>query len=147
MNGDKDVGNTHGKILIFVVVVLINNFGTNLHPPLTKGLQHRAISSQSMLSHSSASPEWHLVLATWWPLPTLPDTDSKEGYSPSHREVSWPLWPPSLPAWDLLLWEHLMERMLAFHLFTTEDPKAYIWHKVKTTHWNSLHRTVHNWTY
>ena len=149
VNGDNDVGNTHGKVLIFVVVVLINNFGTEPHPPTIpppKGLQHRAISSQSMLSHSSASPEWHLVSATWRPLSTLPDTDCKEGYSSSHREVSRSLWPPSLPAWDLLLWEHLTERMLALHLSTTEDPKAYTWHKVKITHWNSLHRIMDNFT-
>ena len=37
--------------------------------------------------------------SNWQPLPTLPDTDSEEGYSASHREVSWPLWPPSLSAW------------------------------------------------
>jgi len=55
-NGDSDVGNTHRKVLIFVVVVLINIILV-LNSPLPKGLQHRAISSQSMLSHSSALPE------------------------------------------------------------------------------------------
>jgi hypothetical protein len=40
----------------------------------------------------------------------------------------------------------MRERMLAHHLFTTEDPKANTWHKVKAIYQNFLHRVTDNLT-
>jgi hypothetical protein len=53
VNGNSDVGNTRGKVLIFVVVVLINIILVlnSPPPPQKKGLQHRAISSQCYHIH------------------------------------------------------------------------------------------------
>ena len=163
VNGDNDVGNTHGKVLIFVVVVLINNFGTEPHPPPIpppKGLQHRAISSQSMLSHSSASPEWHLVSATWRPLSTLPDTDSKEGYSPVTEKCHGHCDPPACQP-EISCCGNIWQRECLHFTFPplktqkptlgtrsrshTETLCTGLWTTLQCDYSSILHRRVHNW--